>query len=182
MRYFIAILTLACSACQPSHEVIPPKSQQAIHEPSRPVDSKQRVYAFGGMVIGDDMGEFGGGISFTEPNGTSYQLVDDNSHGIFNTAHGVLAITGLAHLSINRGAVYLLSRQPGKRVVAKPTMRLPGAPCNDMPISNGNISLRVFTGIKTDDPSYRCFLLQSPSRMVEQQCEPTSQGLDVCFG
>ena len=161
---------------------MPPQSQQAKSEIPRPIDTKQRVHAFGGTVVGADMGEFGGGVSFIDSDGTTYQVISDNSHGIFNTPHGVLAMTGLAHMSINRGAVYLLSREPNKRVSATVTLQLPGAPCNDTSLSNGDISLRVFAGIRNNDPSYRCFLLQSPSRLIEQQCAPKEKGLDVCFG
>ena len=182
MRYLIATLIFACAACQPVNQVTPPQPERAKPEPPHPVDTRQRVHAFGGTINGTDMGEFGGGVSFTEPDNTTYQLISDNSHGIFNTSHGVLAITGLAHMSINRGSVYLLTREPAKRVVATATLQLPGAPCNDGAMSNEKLSLRVFTGIGNDGPSYRCFLLQSPSQLIEQQCEPKDQGFDICFG
>ena len=181
MRHFIAILALACAACQPSQEAALPSPQQAKPEAASAPDTKQRVHALGGIVVGSDMGEFGGDVSFIEPDGTTYQVIDDNSHGIFSTAHGVLAITGLAHMSLNRGTVFLLSRQPDKRVVATTAVQLPGAPCNDIKVSNGQISLRTFIGIGDNGPDYRCFALQSPSDLVEEQCEPGPKSFAACF-
>lgn len=187
MRYLIAILVLGCAACQPPqevvppHEVLPPQSPPVRSEAPNPLDTNQRVHVFGGTVVGFDMGEFGGEVSFIEPDGTTYQVIADNSHGIFNTPHGVIAITGLAHMSINRGTVFLISRQPGERVVATATLQLPGAPCKDMKLSDGSISLRVFTDIGDNDPNYRCFSLRSPSDLVEQQCAPGPQSFQACF-
>lgn len=181
MRWLIATLIFTCTACQSADQVASPQPTTTKTVPSRVADTKQRVHAFGGVINGTDVGEFGGGVSFTEPDGTTYQIISDNSHGIFNTSHGVIAITGLAHMSINRGSVYLLTREPGKNVTATATLQLPGAPCNDATLSNEELSLRVFTDIGTDGPRYQCFLLQTLSQLVEQQCAPEDFGLDKCF-
>lgn len=60
----------------------------------------------GGLLKGEDNGEFGGGLWWISPDGQSTKLGNDNVQGIVQTSFGTLVLTGLSHLSINRGTVY----------------------------------------------------------------------------
>jgi hypothetical protein len=98
--------------------------------------------------------------------------------------YGVVALTGLAHLGINHGAVYLLSRAAGAHVTATPLMQLPGAPC-DVTREGNRITLRISVESETRSdgtsrPVFQCYSLQSTKDLVRYQC-PISQP-DICFG
>ena len=184
MKLFLAFVLLACTACKPSLEDMRAKAKQNEAEILRQAEVKQSVQAFGGTVLGKDEGEWGGEVAFREPNGTTYQLVPDNSHGIFDMPYGVVALTGLSHLSMNRGAVHLLSRDKGQRVKATPTLQLPGAPC-DVARKGNQIHMRIFSGFSAassggSKPEYRCYSLHSPSILTQEQC-PVPES-PICFG
>jgi hypothetical protein len=185
MRFIFAILLVACSACQPSRESALEQAEWTQTEVLRQAKIKQSVQAFGGTVIGKDEGEWGGEVSFQEPDGASYRLVADNSHGIFHMPYGIVTLTGLSHLGINRGMVHLLSRAPGGRVTATPTLRLPGSPC-DVVRTDRDISMRIVTGFSSmpsgrNEPVLECFSLESSTRLIKIECPRTAQS-PVCFG
>ena len=184
MRLLLASVLLACTACKPWLEEMRAKAKENEAEMLRQAEVKQSVQAFGGTVIGKDEGEWGGEVAFREPDGTTYQLIPDNSHGIFDMPYGVVALTGLAHLRTNRGSVHVLSRDKGSRVKATKTLQLPGAPC-DVMRRGDQVHMRVFTGFSASDsggskPQYHCYALQSEAELSPEQCpvpEPT-----ICFG
>jgi hypothetical protein len=176
MKQIIAIAVLALVGCQPSRDDVLADAAQTQTEIIRQAEAKQTLRAFGGTLIGKDEGEWGGEIIFREPNGSIYTVVADNSHGIFTTPYGVVALTGLAHLGTNRGAVHLLSRAAGARVTAAPLMQLPGAPC-DVAQEGNRITMRISVGNET---AFRCYALQSSKDLVRYTC-PTPLP-DICFG
>ena len=184
MRLVIALAALALVGCQPSRDDLRADAAQTQAEIIRRAEAKQTLRAFGGTVIGKDEGEWGGEIAFREPDGSVYTVIADNSHGIFAMPYGVVALTGLAHLGTNHGAVYLLSRAAGAQVTATPLMQLPGAPC-DVTQEGNRITLRVSIENETRSdgtsrPVFQCYSLQSPKDLVRYRC-PISQP-DICFG
>ena len=184
MKLLLVFVLLACASCKPSLEDVRAKAKENQAEILRQAEEKQSLKAFGGTVIGKDEGEWGGEVAFREPNGTTYQLVPDNSHGIFDMPYGVVALTGLSHLRTNRGSVHVLSRSQGQRVKATQTLRLPGAPCDVMRRGN-QIEMRVFTGFSADDsggskPEYHCYALKSATVLSPQQCQTPES--TICFG
>src|SRR3546814_15123212 len=133
MRYIIAIITgvaVVLAGCQPSRDDVLADAAQRQAEVLRQAEAKQTLQAFGGTLVGKDEGEWGGEVAFREPDGNTYTVIADNSHGIFAMPYGVVALTGLAHLGINRGAIHTLSRSADSRVEAKLLVKLPGAPCD----------------------------------------------------
>lgn len=59
-----------------------------------------------GWLIGTDMGEFGGSLHWFSSDGKqSYKISDDHVKAFYNTKAGILAIEGLAHLTISEGKV-----------------------------------------------------------------------------
>lgn len=132
---------------------------------------RHSVQTLGGTAIGKNEGEWGGEVAFHEPDGISYQVIDDNSIGIFEMPYGTIAITGLAHMGTNNGSVHLLARPQGSRVVATRSLQLPGWPC--VAAQDGNrIRLRIFLGYSTatDRAEHRCYSLYSATQLIVDQC------------
>ena len=187
MRMLIAICTLALAACgsSKSHDsadktsvspgttdqrAAPEKSETEI---ARQGDSTQRVYAFGGTIVGSNIGEFGGEIKFLEPDGASYEVISDNSAGVFAMPYGVVALTGLAHLGSSRGAVYLITKAADSPVSATLLMQLPGAPC-DVARDADNISMRIgyWEELAPNDHvrKYACYRLSPDRQLSTYEC------------
>src|SRR3546814_20754300 len=87
--------------------------------------------------------------------------------------YGVVALTGLAHLGINRGAIHTLSRSADSRVEAKLLVKLPGAPCDV--IREGNqITMRIRPGYeetqnRSSKPIFSCYALRTDKRSEERR-------------
>lgn len=185
MRRIFAMILVALSGCQPSHDTALAETERSQAGTLRQTETPQRLHAFGGTLTGKDEGEWGGEVKFQEQDGTSYTVVADNSHGIFEMPYGVVALTGLAHLGSNRGAVHLLTRLPGKRVTARQLMQLPGAPC-DVIRTDDRITMRIsswhrnaVSGTVTPQ-QYTCHALLSDQHLVQYKC-PTPEP-EICFG
>ena len=59
-----------------------------------------------GWLVGLDVGEFGGGLWwFSSDGGNSRKLAEDNIAGFAKTSMGVLALSGLAHGSLDSGRI-----------------------------------------------------------------------------
>lgn len=103
-----------------------------------------RLKAFGGELMGDERGEFGGELMFRDQHGLVHRVLKENVHGIFQMPFGIVAFTGLAHLSLNSGKIYLVTASPGG-VVAGLFRALPGAPNQVVPELSGDLHFKVFT-------------------------------------
>jgi hypothetical protein len=201
MRYMLIILLLACVSCRPSREnslaeaervekemLASAEAERVEEEVVAPIDPKHLLDgsggtidepkhvldAFGGTIKGKDLGEWGGGVTFREPDGSEHQLIDDNSRGIFSMPFGLVAVTGFAHMGENRGDIYLISRDIDGRAKADKTLTLSGWPC-EVRASDTEIMLRVFQGYETAPntrrtPNYNCYSLQSPIDIVKTSC------------
>jgi hypothetical protein len=201
MKYMLAILLLACVSCRPSREDVlveaerlekemlaPTEAERVEEEVVAPIDPKDLhdasggtidepkhvLDAFGGTIEGKDLGEWGGEVTFREPDGSEHQLIADNSRGIFDMPFGLVAVTGFAHMGENRGDVYLISRDVDGRAKADKTLILSGWPC-EVRASDTEITLRVFQGYETAPnaqraPNYNCYSLQSPTDIVKTSC------------
>lgn len=165
----LAILVLACIGCGSSREDLRAQAERQEKERLARAVPNHSLQSFDGTVNGKDLGEWGGEVTFRERDGSEYQLIADNSQGIFNMPFGVVAVTGLAHLQENRGSVYVLSRVPGGRVRAVKTLTLPGWPCQAS-ASDAQVMLRTFLGHEAEKPKYRCYSLQSPKVAVPASC------------
>jgi hypothetical protein len=174
MRYIIAICIAVLAGCQPSRDEVVADAKKTQAETIRQAEVKQSLRAFGGTIIGKNEGEWGGEVAFQESDGVTYTVIADNSSGIFEMSYGVIALTGLAHLGVNRGTVHLLSRPHGSRVSAKPLIQLPGAPCDVMRVGN-RINMRIPSGHKTLSDgtitsAYTCYALISGKDLMQYQC------------
>ena len=187
MRTIVATLSLILASCHAPHEKALTDGQRAQQVALAQADLKQKVSAFGGTLIGRDDGEWGGEVAFRDQSGNTYTVVPDNSHGIFKMPYGVVPLTGLAHLGIDRGNVYLLSREPNANVVATKIMELPGAPC-DVARNGDRITMRISAGSKTlanglPTTIFACYSLNSQKNLVEYECPEASEtDPGICFG
>lgn len=201
MRYLIPIITgtaLVIAGCQSPRSGPLAGGAAKRAEVICQGEHTQTLRAFGGTLIGKNFGEFGGGVFFRKAGGSIYPVTDilgagDNSHGIFAMPYGVVAVTGLAHLGFNHGAIYLISRSTGSRVDAEPLMKLPGAPSHVVRIGN-RISMRILTdpmdgstladlmhkkGIHVGNQytvyagrgTYSCYVLQPDKDLVRYECQ-----------
>jgi HEAT repeat protein len=80
-----------------------------------------------GWLAGTDSGEWGGRLLFVPSRDRTRTLLHENVHYLARTPDGFLAITGLAHLSMNVGKVFLV-RARGSDLSAEPLVELPSAP------------------------------------------------------
>jgi hypothetical protein len=118
----------------------------------------------GGLLIGWSMGEFGGGVAFQPTVGALDTLIDDNLRAFVQTPAGLRAFVGLAHLSLDYGAVYSIAHGPTGAWQARQVADLGSAPRAVYPIAGDTVLVltsrslvvltpdhRVQTLIKSDD-------------------------------
>lgn len=98
-----------------------------------------------GWLTGTNHGEWGGELVFISDKRSQHVLVEQNVHGIFRLQQRIVALTGLAHLSINRGMLYELHEVAGTWV-ATPRRALPGAPRHSRLVDTGELAIDVYSG------------------------------------
>lgn len=81
-----------------------------------------------GFLVGADRGEWGGELVHMMRRGKPKKLLDENIHGIHQMKFGIVAVTGLAHLILNDGMLFLVTPLKGGGYRATRWKRLPGAP------------------------------------------------------
>jgi len=132
----------------------PPSYQVELHgfgedgEHVRSIDvyALYQLAAIGGELMGDDRGEWGGELMFRDPRGGIHKVLGKNVHGIYAMPFGVVAFTGLAHLSRNVGEVYLVSPAKDGSIAATPFRTLTGAPFEVVRAVSGELVFKVYSG------------------------------------
>jgi hypothetical protein len=61
-----------------------------------------------GWLLGFDQGEWGGSLWFVDTTGKIAQLSQENIHGFVETPRGVMVFVGLAHMTLDSGAVQIV--------------------------------------------------------------------------
>lgn len=103
---------------------------------SREEVEAQRAFS-GGLLVGEDRGEFGGGLRFKR--GASVELLSsENVFAILELKGTPIVITGLGHMWLNRGNVWRVSQMDG-RVTLTHWKKLPGYPLQALQLKNGAI-------------------------------------------
>jgi hypothetical protein len=105
-----------------------------------------RLDVFGGQLMGDDRGEFGGELMFRDQQGSTRVLMKRNVHGIFQMPFGVVIFTGLAHMRSTVGEIYLVTVSPESTPVVAPFRELQGAPEEVVRTVSGELVFKVFNG------------------------------------
>lgn len=71
----------------------------------------------GGVLVGTNMGEWGGGLYWLPEREDPIKLVDDNIKLIASVEGRILVVSGLSHLGLSRGAIYQIVEGPKPKVV-----------------------------------------------------------------
>ncbi len=84
-----------------------------------------------GWLLGLDAGEFGGGLNHYDRAGNKTEILgslDENIRGLYQLDGALLAVGGLAHLTLDHGRVYSLTKSSDGTWHAVPLAQLPSAP------------------------------------------------------
>jgi hypothetical protein len=94
-----------------------------------------------GWLIGFNQGEFGASLCwFSEDGRQKYRISDDQVVDFMRTPQGIIAIQGLAHLSISEGSLIAIARDPAsKRWRSTLIQKLLEAPEAFVRLSNGTL-------------------------------------------
>jgi hypothetical protein len=84
--------------------------------------------AFGGYILGSHRGEWGGELAFRHPDGRTEVLLHEPVEAIERFAGRELAFVGLAHLGLNKGAIYEVKLDGSGDIAVEVVAELPGAP------------------------------------------------------
>jgi HEAT repeat protein len=106
-----------------------------------------------GLLLGGDRGEWGGELVFKDKAGVVTTLVDDNTVGIHRMLFGVVAATGLAHMMMNHGCLYLVEIKEGAPPTARLWKTLPGAPRTSGLLKSGDLFIACVGGNVLISPS-----------------------------
>ncbi len=101
----------------------------------------------GGFLTGTDFGEWGGQILFVDRDGKPAVLAEVNTPFIHQSTHGVFAVTGLAHMTLNHGEIYRLKKSQDGRWNAEKWRQLPGAPFASRLLQDGSIFVTGYGGM-----------------------------------
>ncbi|MBK7642684.1 MAG: hypothetical protein IPJ19_06470 [Planctomycetes bacterium] len=82
----------------------------------------------GGLLLGATRGEWGGEVVYLKPDGKQEQVLWENTIGLHRTPSGIVAVTGLAHLTLEEGVLYRIDLGADGSYKATWWKRLPGAP------------------------------------------------------
>jgi hypothetical protein len=165
MRSLLLMVMLALCGC--SAEQRTPTKVREIFVPDYSLE------AFGGRLLGTDRGEWIGKLMFQDSDGNLSTILAENVHGIVKNPKGVFVFTGLAHLSLNEGYIYSVTREPDGRVLASRLGRLPVAPTRVSQLQPGDAtSFLVYSGFSNDRPLFECYQLQGMIVSRAQDCLP----------
>ncbi len=116
----------------------------------------------GGWVAGSNRGEWGGELMFLGDDGVRYKVLDENIEGIHRLGQRVVITTGLAHLSMNQGAVYDLTRDASGKWRASIWRVLPSAPAKSFLVEPTALFVRSIGG--------GAVVIESDGRMRMARC------------
>ncbi len=114
-----------------------------------------------GMLVGWNQGEFGGGVVFIPASGIADTLVRDNLRAFVPSAPGVRAIVGLAHLSLDEGAIYALVPRGPDSWQASRVADLGSAPLAVLPLPGDSLLVLTSRRLVIVTPDNRVQLLVS---------------------
>jgi len=80
-----------------------------------------------GWLLGANRGEFGGELTFINDKKEIEVLLKANVEDIYQMSFGYIAVTGLAHMSFDSGAIFLISKSHDGKWTTKKWLSLPGA-------------------------------------------------------
>lgn len=99
-----------------------------------------------GLLLGGDRGEWGGELAFKDKDGNVTMLVANNTIGIHRMPFGIVAASGLAHLMLNHGYLYVIDFKEGSVPMARIWKVLPGAPSKSGLLESGDLFVACVGG------------------------------------
>ena len=99
-----------------------------------------------GFLLGSNRGEWGGELVFTDGASTAVRVIEDNVQGIHRLPCGIVAVTGLAHLTLNHGMIYLVEVPASGKPRATKWKSLPGAPRKSDLLQDGRLFVSCYGG------------------------------------
>jgi hypothetical protein len=149
--WLLICMLVGCSDTTPVQTTGTPRTSVAVPDFSFP--------AFEGRLYGMDGGEWGGKLVFQGPDGRQRVLLEENVHGIVRNSAGVFVFTGLAHMGVNDGYIYIVAPDSAGEVQVTRLGRLPGAPSRVVQSADGATAFLVHTdGVRGSAP-FECYEL-----------------------
>lgn len=166
-----AFLVFYCSALQATAQPVDiatdpdagaPQSNKADMTASAPSSRPDHsMQAFGGLLIGTDRGEWIGRLQFQDTAGGIHTILEKNVLGIVKNTDGVFVFTGLNHLGLNEGLVYVV--KPDAHDMPRPELltRLSGKPIRIHQEPGGTTTFLVSPGPRDEQGRfvYECYRL-----------------------
>lgn len=100
----------------------------------------------GGWLVGSDRGEWGGELVFVSDDGNAHYILRDNIEDIYRLGDRYVATTGLAHLTMNSGAIFELYQNPDGEWLAARWRSLPGASYSSWFVETGELLINTTRG------------------------------------
>jgi HEAT repeat protein len=127
-----------------------------------PVAAKpsQRLTVDNGYFTATDHGEWGGETRFVDSKDHSHLVVTENTQALYRTSNGALAVTGVAHMATDVGAIYRLLKTADGSWVGQKWRALPGAPRFSRVLKDGNLFVSCNGGIVAISPDGDMRLLE----------------------
>ncbi len=111
-----------------------------------PVTPRSGIKVDGGYLLGVDHGEFGGMLVYSSGSPKVDVLLNLNTRNVHVMPFGTIAMTGMFHMGINDGAIYLVGPDGTGKHAATFWKRLPGAPRQSGLLKNGNLVVDCWGG------------------------------------
>ncbi len=99
-----------------------------------------------GWLAGSDRGEWGGELMWLGDDGKRYRIFDGNIQDIHRLGNRYVAVSGIAHMSTNAGALLDLSMNDHGRWHATSWRVLPGAPRSSGVTKQGELLVNTYEG------------------------------------
>jgi hypothetical protein len=93
-----------------------------------------------------DRGEWGGELMFLGDDHSQRNILEQNVEDIYALGTRIVAVTGLAHLSMNLGMVYEIVRRADGVWIARRWRGLPGAPQASALVETGELLINAYEG------------------------------------
>lgn len=104
-------------------------------------------------LVGSNHGEFGGELVLIDRAGSQTVLLYENTQGIYEMTCGVVAVTGIDHLAVNRGILFKVSQRADGTWKARGWKALPGSPHASSMLANGNLWVDCSNGCVEISPA-----------------------------
>jgi hypothetical protein len=99
-----------------------------------------------GWLAGSDRGEWGGELKYIDDKGIKQEVLNGNVEDVYELGSHIVAVTGLAHMSMNHGMIFQVARRADGTWTATPWRALPGAPRSSWLVGAGELLVNVDEG------------------------------------